>query len=82
MRYQPLRSEGMRRGLVLLTLLLLAACSASTKEPGTGRPAASPEAGRPGNHTLTVTVGDKDPAAKLGATDVLWAFFTAHPRRR
>lgn len=57
----------MRRGLTLLTLLLLTACSAET---GTSPPAASPAASaapvaspvtaRAGDHTLTVTVGDKE----------------------
>ncbi|WP_327006090.1 polyhydroxybutyrate depolymerase [Dactylosporangium sp. NBC_01737] len=44
----------MRRGLTLLVLLVLTACSAETT---TNPPAASPAAGGPGEHKLTVTVG-------------------------
>ena len=44
----------MRRGLTLLALALLAACSPG---PKTAPPGASPQAAGPGDHTLTVTVG-------------------------
>ncbi|MEV4518086.1 PHB depolymerase family esterase [Dactylosporangium sp. NPDC049525] len=46
--------RGLWRGLTLLALLVLTACAA---ESTTNPPAASPTAGGPGEHKLTVTVG-------------------------
>ena len=50
----------MRRGLALLALALLTACSAGTPTAPAATPGASAEAARPGDHTLTITVGDKE----------------------
>ncbi len=55
----------MRRGLALFALLLLTACAADTKTaaPSTTTPAAgtiTPVTAQAGDHTLTVTVGDKE----------------------
>jgi poly(3-hydroxybutyrate) depolymerase len=47
----------MRRGFGLLAVALLAACTA---EPKPVPPVASPVTGQAGDHTLTVTVGDKE----------------------
>ncbi|MDG6104708.1 polyhydroxybutyrate depolymerase [Dactylosporangium aurantiacum] len=47
----------MRRGLALFALALLTACTAETPAPA---PSGSAQAVRPGDHTLTITVGDKE----------------------
>lgn len=58
----------MRRGPTLLALLVLAACAACAAcaaEPEPAQPSAAPQAPGPGDHTVTITVGDKERAFQL-----------------